>query len=1113
MNLFAKKLQGRFWQERSGQSMLFTALTIFLLIIMIGLIVGVGEVSSDQMRLQNATDAAAYSGAAVQADILAQIAWLNEGAAATYYKALASSVYNINANTKASLNYVWYDPAEAGLPSLPGAAVTPSAFTAPSTTNSWSTNGKTWYVRMVTIERLLAVLAPFAIRNQVYQTAHANFFYGDSGSDEDKPLRLAIYPNPGNASNPAWSFYPEGGAYHNAVLEHNPTDLSEDTLGWRVTSESDPGYEMEALHTVIDEAVDNGTYNQWHILFDEPVTDSNKDTAHVELLIDETVYSPRLYPKTEAAFTVTEASASGAISSRSVSPAYYKKSMYLASEVKIKVNNEINFTLRSYSMTLGGEIVMVYSGSEEKNDDGTTNKYLSEDTSDGSYLNGKKYSVDADGNVIIGGVKISKTVKINGRRVPVSAPSGTGSALQSISFEWPLSITIAGKLGITASGSGLDMAYLFNYAIGWIHANDQRAWVHGLSTLSPSDRWESPSGLQGRLYQRLTEYPFEEKIFGDPWDRFRYEYSNVGSYLQDMSLRKLGFRGLMVNSGDAPLPAELKDTGYVPFSAVPRQYNGEDNDFRTDDGLWKGYESSVWDQLAENNLLWACPPRTPNTAKQAALTGGFGGYLDLSTGQLCNVDADGNYVRPYVYALTGGKSPYADRIRGQFVSDGWKLKYRYYVVWGDILWWIDGNPLWSYYRSFAGDAEDAALSDIEINESNKDSCGFFVIGKYNLENYEDRVALSDLTDQLNAIDVEEFYPDSGLSLWLPYFIYEDNGLFYLAIYDPYGSLAMFNQQPKYPFESPDLYDMEARELSPTWTQIRNIVAKEPARVRRYAYHALGIDTVPTKADFLAYGMGCDISSVNRPLEATSQVFRTPVVVSAWKPEKISWLAPLFGKTSYDDASSDMRRVGLGNPLYITSETSSTKWSSGHFAISAARVFFRPPQSGNYVTNFAYCGDDCEDLAATAGVQSSAAMTYPNYVDAITEQHLSGYRQRWLGSIFNLFQPEWTAALVPINASLQLEDLLPASEIIDENDSPGAFMLRQFNTAADNYYNSHYSANDGWIKNAWEFDSGWSQEDQRANRAWHYLTAPPQQGGANGNAVQWDSTNMPDVVRH
>lgn len=68
---------GRFWREESGQTMFFAILSLFFLVTAIGYSYNVSLVVSRRIRLQNAADAAALSGAMVEANALSAIAWLN----------------------------------------------------------------------------------------------------------------------------------------------------------------------------------------------------------------------------------------------------------------------------------------------------------------------------------------------------------------------------------------------------------------------------------------------------------------------------------------------------------------------------------------------------------------------------------------------------------------------------------------------------------------------------------------------------------------------------------------------------------------------------------------------------------------------------------------------------------------------------------------------------------------------------------------------------------------------------------------------------------------------------------------------------------------------------
>ena len=74
----------RFWQQEDGVALAF-GITFFLLVFLLGMSVyAVGETVRQRMELQNAADAAAYSGAVVQADTLSRVACINQAMSWTY---------------------------------------------------------------------------------------------------------------------------------------------------------------------------------------------------------------------------------------------------------------------------------------------------------------------------------------------------------------------------------------------------------------------------------------------------------------------------------------------------------------------------------------------------------------------------------------------------------------------------------------------------------------------------------------------------------------------------------------------------------------------------------------------------------------------------------------------------------------------------------------------------------------------------------------------------------------------------------------------------------------------------------------------------------------------
>jgi hypothetical protein len=92
--LFSRLIRGvcRIHENESGQGLVFAAITLLMLTYFAGAVYRVGYLSSQKMKVQSATDAAAYSMALTQANGLSALAWINEGMAATHYQMMKYAV-------------------------------------------------------------------------------------------------------------------------------------------------------------------------------------------------------------------------------------------------------------------------------------------------------------------------------------------------------------------------------------------------------------------------------------------------------------------------------------------------------------------------------------------------------------------------------------------------------------------------------------------------------------------------------------------------------------------------------------------------------------------------------------------------------------------------------------------------------------------------------------------------------------------------------------------------------------------------------------------------------------------------------------------------------------
>jgi hypothetical protein len=82
-------------RDEEGGSMVFGAMTLFTLVLFTYLVYIVGMTSGDRMQLQGAADAAAYSGALVEAESLESIGFLNDGMGYVYYAACRYAIDSV----------------------------------------------------------------------------------------------------------------------------------------------------------------------------------------------------------------------------------------------------------------------------------------------------------------------------------------------------------------------------------------------------------------------------------------------------------------------------------------------------------------------------------------------------------------------------------------------------------------------------------------------------------------------------------------------------------------------------------------------------------------------------------------------------------------------------------------------------------------------------------------------------------------------------------------------------------------------------------------------------------------------------------------------------------
>ncbi|NQT18890.1 MAG: Tad domain-containing protein, partial [Planctomycetes bacterium] len=108
---------GRFFRRlhrgEEAQGMVFGAISLFMLAACIGLVHNSGVITSRRIETQNAADAAAYSGSLVTANIISDVAWMNDGMAYVYYNmmryAVDVTIYRTIAEMRDHNKWMWMD--------------------------------------------------------------------------------------------------------------------------------------------------------------------------------------------------------------------------------------------------------------------------------------------------------------------------------------------------------------------------------------------------------------------------------------------------------------------------------------------------------------------------------------------------------------------------------------------------------------------------------------------------------------------------------------------------------------------------------------------------------------------------------------------------------------------------------------------------------------------------------------------------------------------------------------------------------------------------------------------------------------------------------------------
>ncbi|MBN2711501.1 MAG: hypothetical protein JXR97_03575, partial [Planctomycetes bacterium] len=588
----------KFARDESGQSLIFAVLTLFGLVMMSLMILGVAEATSMQMRLQNAADAAAYSGAQVEADCISHMAWLNVGMSDIYYSSMRYAVDNATYATLAELEDAWI--------AFPSGSKADALGFSDDMNSKWQDaydvaseeipRAERWLKRLSGIQHCISSIAPLLIERQVrfsskYNGAESSFFYPGfvflQNEAEPKKIVLEI----------------------EKVGEMNSDPFQEN--GWHIWN-ADNTNEIRAMHTahIEDPAIPVGTdpvitVDKWDINYTNSVGDGFMNT--------EISYGP-YNSETDSALVGDKPAADGS----PIYLKYYKFTWQRPGDDETKNCTAIVPSNDSSKCTVvhGSGDVQVSS------DNGVISL---------TYENGNKIDMRYDDNGMMqytddqGNWKDmtnSTSIDVNGVQVPIefNPHVNVGNGM-SMDIADPVRIHI-GDMTVILS----DPMRIIYYINGIrVEVKDQVATINGLSTNNTGifGKWQRVHDGNKQQNDSLKRHRILEV---EPDVHWTYEFVREGSITVAMDMMKFACHSIMDNDSDY-------NTFFAPTSyerwCLP---DTDDDDTWKDNGM---LSSSRWTYYPK----WAQPPRTPEELDDRE----FGGFFRIEAGTPYAKSDDNHY--------------------------------------------------------------------------------------------------------------------------------------------------------------------------------------------------------------------------------------------------------------------------------------------------------------------------------------------------------------------------------------------------------------------------------------------------------------------------------------
>jgi len=291
-------------RDDSGQGLVFAAISFMMLILAVGLVYNVGQITNRKIQTQLAADAMAYSGALVQADALSAIAVINDGMAQIYSRLLQYvrdvTVYAVLAEfTNINHRKGYTPPTDAQI--LNDSSAMPDTVIqryrdAYARAYEWIPRAKQWLLDLSRVQNTIALVTPRLVQ------AEMDLIKDHSGIETAKVFPSGrFFPRDVRAVTCLVEKDPSPDIFWRVTKQEpdpvelfevgrNPEDPSNDN-SWRITYKRmlDPvNYEIRETVTITQYDKDgDGVYDYWVVVHDDLTSDPPKSqTVEVYYLGD-----------------------------------------------------------------------------------------------------------------------------------------------------------------------------------------------------------------------------------------------------------------------------------------------------------------------------------------------------------------------------------------------------------------------------------------------------------------------------------------------------------------------------------------------------------------------------------------------------------------------------------------------------------------------------------------------------------------------------------------------------------------------------------------------------------------------------------------------------------